>query len=158
MWRKRGINSRGRAGHDRPDRAQTAGTHPDRLVSHGACHLSADGRTLYVINAKGVGEDINPATVNAGHNPTGVESFTDSNYIFGTAQKIDLSSLTLDNTTVLNNNFAVQNSLDTSIVPVGGAASAKIKHVFFILQENKTFDCFLGNQNATSARMPAHLQ
>jgi YVTN family beta-propeller protein len=108
--------------------------------------LSADGSTLYVINAKGVGEDINPATVNAGHNPTGIESFSDGNYIFGSAQKIVLSSLTLDNTTVLGNNFAVQNNVDTSIVPAGGTASTKIKHVFFILGENKTFDCFLGNQ------------
>ena len=108
--------------------------------------LSADGGTLYVINAKGVGEDINPATVNGPHNPTGVESFSDGNYIFGTAQKIAMSSLALNNTTVLGNNFATQSSVDTSIVPAGGAASTKIKHVFFILGENKTFDCFLGNQ------------
>ena len=33
----------------------------------------------------------------------------------------------------------------TAIVPAGGAASRKIKHVFFILKENKTFDSMLGN-------------
>ncbi len=110
-------------------------------------NISADGKTLFVINAKGIGEDINPKTVGGAHNPTGVESFTDSNYIFGTAQKIDLTTLKLDNATALGNNFAFQNSVDTSIVPAGGAASAKIKHVFFVLGENKTFDSFLGNQN-----------
>ena len=110
-------------------------------------NISADGKNLFVINAKGVGEDINPRTVSGTHNPTGVESFSDGNYIFGTAQKIDLTTLTLDNTTALGNNFAIQNNLDTSVVPAGGAASTKIKHVFFVLGENKTFDCFFGNQN-----------
>src|SRR5262249_59185431 len=37
-----------------------------------------------------------------------------------------------------------RSKLDTSVVPVGGAASTKIKHVFFILHENKTFDSVLG--------------
>jgi DNA-binding beta-propeller fold protein YncE len=107
--------------------------------------ISSDGKTLFVINAKGVGEDTNP---NAAGNPTatGVESFADGNYIFGTVQKIDLTALTLDNTTVLANNFAINVPADTSIVPAGGAASSKIKHVFFILGENKTFDTYLGNQ------------
>ena len=31
-------------------------------------------------------------------------------------------------------------------MPIGGAASNKIKHVIFILHENKTFDSVLGNQ------------
>ena len=34
---------------------------------------------------------------------------------------------------------------DTSVVPAGGDPSKKIKHVFFILHENKTFDSMLGN-------------
>jgi YVTN family beta-propeller protein len=110
--------------------------------------LSADGKTLYIINAKGIGEDINPATRN---NPpaTGIESFSDSNYIFGTAQKVDLARAPRDSRTVLSNNFSVQRGLDTSVVPLGGAASSKIKHVFFILGENKTFDSFLGDLGGT---------
>ncbi len=129
--------------------------------------LSGDGRTLYVTNAKGVGEDINPNVAQAnnpnvqpapgqivdfpgaaGANTPG--SFSgggvDSNYLYGSAQKISLANLTLDNTTVLNNNFAVQSGLDASVVPVGGPASNKIKHVFFIEHENKTFDSVLGSQ------------
>ena len=120
-----------------------------------ALSLSADGNTLFIANAKGVGEDKNPSvnSTNPGSpnftpNATGIESFTDGNFIFGSVQRVFLPSLALDNTTVLNNNFATQNSanLDTSVVPLGGSAgSGKIKHVVFILHENKTFDSMLGN-------------
>ena len=115
-----------------------------------ALSVSADGGTLYIVNDKGVAEDLNPLTDFTG-NPTasGVESFSNSNSMFGTLQKVDLASLNLDNTTALKNDFAVQDAakLDTSIVPLGGAASGKIKHVIFILHENKTFDSMLGNQD-----------
>ena len=114
-----------------------------------ALSVSADGKTLYIVNDKGVAEDLNPATDFAGNpNASGVESFSNSNSMFGTLQKVNLANLALDSTTALKDNFAVQNasSLDTSIVPIGGAASGKIKHVIFILHENKTFDSVLGNQ------------
>ena len=69
----------------------------------------------------------------------------DSNYIFG-LQQINLAAQPWDNTTVQANNFAVQNSVDTSVVPMGGtSASPRIKTVIFILHENKTFDSMLGN-------------
>ena len=118
--------------------------------------LSADGKSLYVTNAKGIGEDINPATGVTVDFPGAASATTpgnftgggvDSNYLYGSAQKIDLANVTLDNTTVLANNFAVQSGLSTDVVPVGTAASTKIKHVFFILHENKTFDSMLGNQS-----------
>ena len=113
-----------------------------------ASDASGNATTLYVANDKGVGEDINTGT-NGSPLATGVESYTDGNFIFGSLQKIDLTTLTLDNTTVLGNNFKIaQTTPDTSIVPIGGAASNKIKHVIFILQENKTFDSMLGNQSA----------
>ena len=109
--------------------------------------LSADGNTLYVVNAKGIGEDINPATDATNGNPTGIESFADGNFIFGSAQKIDLRTLALDTQTVLGYNFAVNKPTNTSVVPAGGnTGSERIKHVFFILHENKTFDSMLGNQ------------
>ncbi len=113
-----------------------------------ALAVSADGRTLYVANAKGIGEDINPATdKSANPKATGIESYTDGNFIFGTAQKIDLTTLNLNTATqtALADNFAINTPADTTIVPVGGAASGKIKHVIFILHENKTFDSMLGN-------------
>ncbi len=114
-----------------------------------ALSVSADGNILYIVNDKGVAEDLNPKTDFVG-NPTasGIESFSNSNSMFGTLQKVNLASLALDNTTALKDDYAVQSaaSLDTSIVPLGGGASGKIKHVIFILHENKTFDSMLGNQ------------
>lgn len=108
--------------------------------------LSPDGRMLYVVNTKGIGEDINPRTpIPAAHNPSGVESFTDSNYVFGSVQKVDLARTRLDNTTVLGYNYAFHSPDADGVVPVGGKASSKISHVFFILQENKSFDSMLGN-------------
>src|SRR5271165_4681383 len=113
--------------------------------------LSGDGNTLYVLNAKGVGEDINPNTdpsKSPPPPPTGVIStpITDSNYIFGSLQKINLPGYKLDLTTVAKNNYAVNPGVpDTSVVPIGGGPSQRIKHVVFILQENKTFDSKLGN-------------
>ena len=85
------------------------------------------------------------------HDPpaaTGLKSFADSNFIFGSVQRVPLANLRLENTTVLNNNFKQQRnaSLDTRVVPLGGShGSAKIKHVVFILHENKSFDSMLGN-------------
>jgi YVTN family beta-propeller protein len=114
-----------------------------------ALAISADGRFLYVSNAKGIGEDINPAINTSFGDPPpsgiGSDPSVDSNYIFGTLQKIDVLAADLDKDTVLKNNFAVQKQVDTSVVPAGGSASKKIKHVFFILHENKTFDSMLGN-------------
>ena len=111
--------------------------------------ISPDGQTLYITNAKGIAEDINPAidTTTGTPPPTGLvsELVSDSNFIYGSLQKVDLTSISLDNTTVLANNFAVNPGADTGIVPIGGAPSSKIKHVFFILHENKTFDSQLGN-------------
>src|SRR5207248_2710195 len=107
--------------------------------------VSSDGAWLYVVNAKGIGEDINPAT---GSN----ESFSDGNYIFGTAQKINVAAALgkLDNTTVLRYNYSQRKAttVDTSIVPMGGGPSGKIKHVFFVLHENKTFDSVFGTLGA----------
>jgi YVTN family beta-propeller protein len=115
-----------------------------------AVTVSPDGHYLYITNAKGVGEDINPSidTSTGTPAPSGLQSdpTTDSNYIFGSLQQVDLTSLTLDNTTVLGNNYAVNSgTIDTTVVPIGGKASPRIKHVIFILHENKTFDSMLGD-------------
>jgi DNA-binding beta-propeller fold protein YncE len=116
-----------------------------------ALTISQDGRYLYVTNAKGIGEDINPSTPSTGTPPpTGLASDprVDSNFIFGSLQKIDLAAYDLDNHSVLAYNFAKHHDLDISVVPVGQEPSKKIKHVFFILHENKTFDSILGNLSA----------
>jgi YVTN family beta-propeller protein len=116
-----------------------------------AVTLSGDGNTLFIASAKGVGEDINPSTkTNSSpvpQPPTGLISTpqTDSNYIFGTVQKLDLTNYNLDLTTVPANNYKTIETADTTVVPIGGSASQRVKHVIFILQENKTFDSVLGN-------------
>ncbi len=110
--------------------------------------LSNDGRYLYIANAKGIGEDINPnIVVSPVGLPSGLGSdpSVDSNYIFGSAQKVDLKTAELSNDAVLDNNFAKHEHLDTSVVPIGDGPSKKIKHVIFILHENKTVDSVLGN-------------
>jgi YVTN family beta-propeller protein len=114
-----------------------------------AIELSRDGGILYVANAKGVAEDLAPK--GGTRPPSKVVSTAgslvkvDSNYIFGSVQKVDLAATRPDNQAVLADNFAVAPSVDATIVPEGGAASRKITHVFFILHENKTFDSMLGN-------------
>ncbi|HEY2585832.1 MAG TPA: alkaline phosphatase family protein [Tepidisphaeraceae bacterium] len=75
---------------------------------------------------------------------TGVESFEDSNFVFGSVQRIDLANTPIGGEAALACNFARRDRADASIVPLGGGPSAKIKHVFFILHENKTFDSMLG--------------
>src|SRR5271165_1625957 len=118
-----------------------------------AVSVSPDGNTLYVANAKGVGEDVNPAIVTDGSTgqtppPSGLgsDSRVDSNFIFGSLQQVDLTANPWDNSTVQANNFAVQGSVDTSVVPMGGTAgSPRIKTVIFIEHENKTFDSMLGD-------------
>ena len=115
-----------------------------------ALALANDGKQLFIVNAKGVGEDVNPAIdTTAAHRPTGMVSQRgiDSNYIYGTVQKVDLAGLTLDNATVLGNNYSTVPNLDTSVVPAGGPPSRKIRHVIFILHENKTFDSMLGGES-----------
>ncbi len=138
-----GLNSVAVINTQDPTRPQLLGRIPTGWYPTSLA-ISPDGKTLYISNAKGVGEDINPKTTN---NPiaTGVESFSDSNFIFGSVQKVDLTALSLNNGTVLGYNYAIHQPTDTSIVPAGGGPSSKIKHVIFILHENKTFDSMLGN-------------
>jgi len=109
--------------------------------------ISADGSTLYVVNAKGVGEDTNPSTVQQTPPVTGVESFSDGNFIFGTVQKVTLATAPMNNDQTLAYSYSHAGIPYKvySVVPPGGAPSPKVKHVFFILQENKTFDSMLGN-------------
>ncbi len=114
-----------------------------------ALAVSPDGKTLYVVNAKGIGEDVNPkAALGGADDATGIESFTDGNYVFGTVQKVDVSHAEFDAATVLSYNFAAHPNVDTSVVPLGGGRSPRIKHVIFILHENKTFDSMLGSASA----------
>ena len=112
-----------------------------------ALAISPDDKFLYITNAKGIGEDINPAANRTEDSPsgTGVESFEDSNFIFGTVQKVALNELKLHENRVDDYNIAKIKTRDKSVVPVGGMQpSKKIKCVIFIEHENKSFDSILG--------------
>jgi YVTN family beta-propeller protein len=113
-----------------------------------ALAIGPNGRTLYVVNAKGIGEDVPTGAKAPASTSAAPFSNIDSNYIFGSVQKVDLASTPIDATTVARNNFRLANDLDDSVVPIGGEASALIKHVIFILHENKTFDSMLGDEAA----------
>ncbi len=108
-----------------------------------AVTVSNDGAFLYVINAKGFG---NP------HNFQGaVPGSPDVNLVFGTAQKIDLASLDLRASTsqVERNTFrrAENDGRDAF-----NTASDHIKHVIFILRENKSYDSYFGDDAVLNAR------
>ncbi len=77
--------------HD-PDPLSPAGPDPDRLVSDGA-GLSADDRTLFVVNTKGFGHDAGFT----GDPPIGA----DVNAVWSTLQKIDLGGVRLSRRTMV---------------------------------------------------------
>lgn len=114
-----------------------------------ALALSPNGRYLYVANAKGYGQD-RGFTGGTGR-PAQKNFFVDldSNDIWATLQRVDLHHLPLQKTTLsalryLRSAFvAAQNP----VVPAlrSAQASSVIKHVVFILQENKTYDSVLGD-------------
>src|SRR5262249_21640676 len=109
-----------------------------------AITISADGKTLYVVSAKGIGEDSGSAAAPPSTSAAPGVVNIDSNFIFGTVQKVDVSAGTFDPAVVAGYNYSTASNLDASVVPIGGQPSDRIKHVIFILHENKTFDSMLG--------------
>ncbi|MBV8117977.1 MAG: bifunctional YncE family protein/alkaline phosphatase family protein, partial [Candidatus Eremiobacteraeota bacterium] len=104
-----------------------------------AIAVSPTGRYLYVTNAKGFG-----------HEP-GFEGGAglDSNVVWATLQRIDLHRLPLRATTLsaLRYSRRATRAVNDPVVPPlrSLARSSTIKHVVFILQENKTYDSMLGD-------------
>ena len=117
-----------------------------------ALTVSRNGRFLYVANAKGIGQEPGFAGGPPYRRDTDgriLQSFGDSNTIWATLQRIDLHRLPLAKTTL--------SALRYTRVPHAYAANAlvpplrsmrpspAIKHVVFILEENKTYDSMLGD-------------
>jgi YVTN family beta-propeller protein len=119
------------------------GWYPSGLV------LGAGGNELFVINAKGVGNDL------GFHGST--STAPDVNLVFGTAQKVDVSGLTTDalassTKAVLSNNFRASRSASAGILPT---LQTNVKHIVYILRENKSYDSYFGSDaklNAKGAR------
>jgi hypothetical protein len=101
-----------------------------------ALALAADDRTLYVVNTKGFGHD---AGFTGDPRPP---QFADSNAVWSTLQKIDVSAVRLTSATM--NALADARRVVTSRV----AYPPGITHVVVILEENKTFDSMLGDLGA----------
>ena len=94
-----------------------------------ALALSADDKTLYVANAKGLGPD--------------------AGAVWSTLEAVDLTSLNLVQTTraALAATRATRPAARNPIVPqtVLDGPSKTIKHVVFVLEEEKSYDAMLGD-------------
>lgn len=105
-----------------------------------ALAISPTGRYLYVANAKGIGQE--PGFEGNG----GGE---DSNVIWATLQRIDMRKLPLRKTTLSALRYlrVPQRPHADALVPPlrSKQRSSVIKHVVFILEENKTYDSVLGD-------------
>lgn len=111
--------------------------------------LSQDGGTLYVANAKGYG-----AGPNGGPDfHRGVQGDYIGDIMSGTVSIIPVPSdaelARLTEKVMKNNGFvsvsAPQPRPETFPIPLGGAPSARIRHVVLIVKENRTFDEVLGD-------------
>ncbi len=131
--------------------------HPHRLglIPTGwyptALLLSADGKHLYVTNAKGFGHDPN-------FHGDGVEDRAadgrilkiehDSNVVWATFERIDLTGLDLRRSTTAALAYlrVVKPAAKDPVVPQSFETSGSaIQHVVFIIEENKTYDAMLGD-------------
>ena len=105
-----------------------------------ALAISPTGRFVYVANAKGIGQE--PGFEGDGHGQ-------DGNVLWATLQRIDMHKLPLEKTTISALHYLrdPQRPQENAIVPPlrSGARSSVIKHVVFILEENKTYDSMLGD-------------
>ncbi|MFN2527680.1 MAG: hypothetical protein ABR584_03085 [Candidatus Baltobacteraceae bacterium] len=117
-----------------------------------ALALSANDRYLYIANAKGYGQDAHfqgaqPFATSSSGQIEQVE--LDSNDIWATLERVDLRKLPIAKTTLLTLQDLRRRSIAKSNAIVPTLRSLKpsrpIKHVVFILEENKTYDSMLGD-------------
>ncbi len=132
-----------------------AGWYPSALA------LSADDRSLFVVNTKGIAEDRGfqggePGFVDSRGRIESVGA--DSNAIWSTLERIDLANVNLRHATPVALSYlrSVHAARKRGIVPdrFEGNGSARIKHVVILLEENKTYDSMLGD--LTDARGTAY--
>jgi DNA-binding beta-propeller fold protein YncE len=117
-----------------------------------ALAISPTGRYLYVANAKGIGQEPRfeggppYRTAPDGHV---YQADQDSNVVWATLQRIDMHKLPLQKTTMSALRYlrVAQRPVANAVVPPlrSMQRSSTIKHVVFILEENKTYDAMLGD-------------
>lgn len=117
-----------------------------------ALAISRDGRYLYVANARGFGQE--PGFEGAIPSRTGTDGHVfqvgqDSNVVWATLQKVDLRKLPLMAMTLSTLKYTrvpLHPPENTMVPPMRSLRRSQfIKHVVFILEENKTYDAMLGD-------------
>ncbi|MBR8834742.1 MAG: hypothetical protein DSM106950_12065 [Stigonema ocellatum SAG 48.90 = DSM 106950] len=117
--------------------------------------VSPDGKELDVINAKGLGAGPNPGGPNPYLSPSSPPNQYIASLIQGSLSIIDVSDPTqLDQYTqqvVQNNGFnegdkiRVAGEPQESVVPLRAGDPSPIKHVIYIIKENRTYDQVFGS-------------
>lgn len=124
-----------------------------------AIAVSKTGRYLYVTNAKGIGQEPRfegGPPFHLGPNGHVYQADQDSNVIWSTLQRIDLHKLPLQKTTYSALRYlrtALRARANPVVPPLRSLQrSSAIKHVVFILEENKTYDAMLGDLTDAQGR------
>ena len=133
------------------------GWYPSAVVT------SADGNRLFIASAKGLGAGPNGIDVDASLDQGGNNPAYIGNLLKGTVQAVDLRTVCGANVTALSNAVDQNNGFlpvsDGAAAPGDGATvvparfgtgpSQKIKHVVFILKENRTYDQIFSDVHGT---------
>jgi YVTN family beta-propeller protein len=128
--------------------------------------LSNNGKELDVLNAKGLGAGPNIGGPNPYSNhPYGPNNLYVGSMIVGTLSQIPVPSAgqlaTYTQQVVSNNGFNEGNQLRTagtppsSVIPLRAGDPTPIKHVIYVIKENRTFDQVLGSLGNGSNGDPA---
>ena len=105
--------------------------------------LAGDGSTLFVLDGDGISGHPNPTF---GH--TAIRKFDDSQYI-GTLLTGDLERVPLDGSSTLGDGLASarENARYRGGTPGVQPRSALVRHVIYIIKENRTYDEILGDDS-----------
>jgi YVTN family beta-propeller protein len=116
--------------------------------------ISGDGKTLYVANAKGLGAGPNPNGPNPYNTPETTADQYVGSMIKGTLSIIGLPQNAgqlqkLTEQVIQNDGFDQAGKLSgggaQSVVPIKPGISSPIKHVIYVIKENRTFDQVFGS-------------
>ncbi|OKH48923.1 hypothetical protein NIES2101_21565 [Calothrix sp. HK-06] len=117
--------------------------------------LSPDGKELDVINAKGLGAGSNPDGPNPYRNPSSPPNQYIGSMIQGSLSMIDLSDPSqlaqYTEQVVQNNGFnegdkiRVAGQPNEDVIPLRAGDPSPIKHVIYVIKENRTYDQVLGS-------------
>jgi DNA-binding beta-propeller fold protein YncE len=118
-----------------------------------AVTVSPDGNELYVTNAKGAGSPYRYQGIFVPNQTPPKFTNPDVNWQFGSVQKIDLGTLQLRSATQqVEANTVVHQPLPPGERHKLAVLSRKIKHVIFVLRENKTYDTYFGDDQVLNSR------